>query len=59
MKNIPKVVNFIKSKFIPMPTLASLCDGLRLWEKITLFLIISTVKDRKDYEKKCQNSIQI
>ena len=49
--NTTKIVQFLKNKFHLTPTLKHLCDGLELWEKITPFLVISTIDNVEIYKK--------
>ena len=40
IRNIPKLVNFLRDKCLRNPDLDSICKGLLAWEKITPFLNI-------------------
>ena len=51
--NIPIILHFLKSNFHSTTTLKDLCNGLQLWQKITPFLVISTIENDKEYQKKC------
>ena len=49
--NSPKIVAFLKSTFEDTDTLKDLCEGLELWQKITPFLVITTIKNIDEYNE--------
>ena len=49
--NSPKIILFLKNKFEETDILKDLCDGLELWQKITPFLVITTIKNIDKYDK--------
>ena len=48
--HIDVIVNFLKLKFVETNTLKCLCEGLLLWQKITPFLVQTTVEDKDKYK---------
>ena len=49
--NSPKIVTFLKATFEDTDTLKDLCDGLELWQKITPFLVITSIKNIDEYNE--------
>lgn len=52
IRNVDKIVAFLRKTFHTSPTLACLCDGLELFAKITPFLVISVIEDKEEYKRK-------
>lgn len=52
IRNVEKIVAFLREKFHTTPTLANLCDGLEFFAIITPFLVISVIEDKKEYKRK-------
>ena len=52
INNTEKIINFIECKFCKTNTRDDLCNGLRLWSKISPFLVITTIKDVEEYKTK-------
>ena len=55
INNIEKIISFIECKFCKTNTWDDLCNGLRLWAKISPILVITTIKDVDKYIKKMKN----
>ena len=51
IKHIPQVVNFLKDKFHTTEFIQHLREGLLLFQKITPFLVISTIDNIEEYKK--------
>ena len=45
------IVGFLRDKFNSTPTLEALCNGLSTWEKITPFLVITTIENKEEHER--------
>ena len=52
IEHTPQIINFLTSNFVATNTLNNLCDSLQLWTEITPFLVITTIDDKDDYNKK-------
>ena len=50
--NIDAIVEFMRCKFVDTPTVKSICNVLLLWEKITPFLVITTIENENAYKQK-------
>ena len=48
---IPKIVGFIKEKFVISPYLHNLCEGLSLWEEISSFIHRTVISNNSEYEQ--------
>ena len=46
------IVQFLRDKFVSTPTLEALCNGLITWGKITSFLVITTIENKEEHERK-------
>ena len=49
IRNTKQITDFKKKSFVETPNLKSVCEGLTLWEEITPFLVITTIKDVPKY----------
>ena len=52
IEHTPQIIDFLTSNFVATDTLNNLCDSLQLWTEITPFLVITTIDDKDDYNKK-------
>ena len=53
--NTEKIVSFFEANFETTEILSDLCKSLNLWEKITPFMMITTIEDVDSYEKKLKD----
>ena len=50
IKNTPKTVSFIRAQFVSTQLTNDISDGLILWEKIRIFLVITKIEDQARYK---------
>ena len=50
IKNIPSIIELLKSSFtVNHINVHDICEGLRLWHKITPFLVITSISNTEEY----------
>lgn len=57
IKQLPQIINFLKSKLVATATLDDLCNSQQLWTDISQFLDITTIDNVDDYNIKISRSL--
>ena len=52
IQNIDAIVEFMRRKFLDTPAVKSISNVLLLWQKITPFLVITTIENENVYKQK-------